>query len=422
MTLSKKIILTLFLLLTLLGGISTLLAHRLGINPLLWFSMPENTKLTIDGESLAIGLEALELDEGIEFQQITDFQFFPGSNQHLLVLQKTGELYQVDLSARTTQLIARLDVLSDSEQGLLGVAIHPDYPKIPCIYLNTVIDKKGKDTSRVSEWCVQQNFENSMWYQNKILFELEQPYKNHNAGHLIFDNQGLLYIPWGDGGSGGDPQGYAQNLQSYLGKILRINPEAFNSELTYTIPSDNPFVNNPDVLPEIYAYGLRNPWKLAFDNQNRLIAADVGQNAWEEITFIKSGANHGWNSLEALHCFKENCSAENTLLPFIEYGHDVGRSVTGGYQYLSNEIPALNGKYIYGDFVTGRLWAADIPEAINENTPLNTSKTAKSYTNVYPLGQWPLLISSFARDHSGNIFVADFARGKIYKIISAKTE
>lgn len=414
MRLLKKSLLAVLLLLMAGVGTAAFLLNKLGINPRLWITSPTSSELIIGEDSFNIRLHAFDM----EFQQITDFQFFPGSDHHLLVLQKTGELYDVDLSQQSKRLLFTLDVLTDSEQGLLGVAIHPDYPNIPCIYLNTLVNKNGKDTSRVSEWCTQEEGKNPLWYQHKIIFEVKQPYKNHNAGHLIFDQQGLLYIPWGDGGSREDPQGNAQNLQSFLGKILRINPEAFNDEIAYSIPEDNPFVNNPDVPDEIYAYGLRNPWKLAFDQQQRLIAADVGQDAWEEITFIEAGKDHGWNNIEALHCFKENCSAENSVLPFIEYGHDVGRSVTGGYLYLANDIPALTGKYIYGDFVSGRLWAADIPTELNQKRTLNTSASAHSYTTIYDLGQWPVLISSFARDHSGSIYLADFARGKIFKIIA----
>lgn len=415
----KKILITLSLLLIAGSLIAAVLLNRMGIKPALWLSMPERSEFSSTQSSNTISIRLDKILEG--FSQITDFQFFPNRDSQLLLLQKSGELYQVDLQQNTRQLLATLDVLTQSEQGLLGLAIHPDYPKIPCIYLNAVIKKQQKDTSQVSEWCVETDKDSSRWYQNKILLEVTQPYKNHNAGHLIFDKQGLLYIPWGDGGSGGDPQGHAQNLQSWLGKILRINPEAFNTELAYSIPEDNPFVTNPDVPDEIYAYGLRNPWKLAFDTKGRLIAADVGQNKWEEIGFIEAGGNHGWSDIEALHCYKADCNGKDTVLPFIEYGHDLGRSVTGGYVYLSREIPALHNKYVYGDFVSGQLWAADLPEDKIQAT-INKSPEAKAYTHVYQLGQWPLLISSFARDHSGNIYVADFARGHIYKIAASEQD
>ncbi len=419
MSLSKKIsiiILTL-LLVSLAGGF--LFIKSMGIDPLLWISMPTSSKFDDNTLNDAISV-SMETIPG-EFDQVTDFQFLPGSDSQSLVLQKTGELYLLDLDKKDKQLLFKLNVLTESEQGLLGVAIHPEFPELPCIYLNTVVRKNNKDMSQVTEWCTSSGVDSTSWYQNKLIFELAQPYKNHNAGHLIFDQKGLLYIPWGDGGSGGDPQNYALNLQSYLGKVLRINPEASNPDLPYSIPQENPFIVDESIPDEIYAYGLRNPWKLAFDDQWRLIAADVGQNLWEEITFIEAGGDHGWNQIEALHCFKEVCSAENTVLPFIEYGHDVGRSVTGGYQYMSKEIPRLYKKYIYGDFVSGRIWAADLPESSFE-AKLNESEEAKTYTKVYQLGQWPLLISSFARDHSGNIYVADFARGKIHKIVNSTNE
>jgi glucose/arabinose dehydrogenase len=416
----KKALLALSILLIAGFVAGAALLNKMGINPQLWLSMPEASQFSGTGEnqnSVSISLEEIAED----FNQITDFQFFPGSDNDLLVLQKTGELFQLNLNKNEKHLLAKIDVLSGGEEGLLGVAIHPDYPKVPCVYLNYVVSKNKKDTSQVHEWCMEIDSNKTRWYQHKLIFELEQPYSNHNAGHLIFDNKGLLYIPWGDGGSREDPHDHAQNLQSFLGKILRVNPEAFNSELPYSIPEDNPFVEKPDIPDEIYAYGLRNPWKLAFDTQGRLITADVGQDKWEEITFVEAGGNHGWNQLEALHCFKSNCSAENTVMPFIEYGHDEGKSVTGGYVYLSKEIPELHNKYIYGDFVSGRLWAADLPETL-KTIPLNKSEDAKAYTKIYQLGQWPALISSFARDHSGNIYLADFARGKIFKIRKAKQQ
>ncbi len=409
-----KILLILLVIVTGTAVVSTYLLSRAGINPLLWLSMPASSQFSEDARDGTISISLQEILTG--FEQITDFQFFPGSNTVFFVLQKTGELYQVDLNRSPKKtLLFSIPVLTASEQGLLGIAIHPNFPELPCIYLNYVIRFEKKDTSQISEWCFEKTHEDVLWFENRILFRLEQPYKNHNAGHLIFDKQNNLYIPWGDGGSANDPHGHGQNLQSYLGKILRVYPTPPDEEMAYIVPEDNPFMQDDEIPDEIYAYGLRNPWKLAFDDQQRLIAADVGQDAWEEITFIEAGGNHGWNNIEALHCFKENCSAENTVLPFIEYGHDQGRSVTGGYQYTSSEIPALTRKYIYADFVTGRIWAADLPDK-NIATEINTRDAAKTYTQVYSLGQWPLLISTFARDYSGNIYLADFARGSIYKI------
>ncbi len=413
----KILLLSLTLLVILLVGITYGL-KSIGINPLLWLSMPEQSSFQGQASGSKISIQLQQVAQG--FSQITDMQFFPDSEHKLLVLQKSGELIEVNLEQGSRQQLATIPVLTASEQGLLGVAIHPDFPRIPCIYLNYVLSKHNKDTSRVAEWCVSWEGSDALWYENKVVFELEQPYRNHNAGHLIFDAQGLLYIPWGDGGSGGDPQNYAQNLQSYLGKVLRINPEAFNNELAYSIPADNPFVGDESIPAEIYAWGLRNPWKLSFDPQGRLIAADVGQDKWEEVTFILAGRNHGWNQVEGTHCFKQDCAHENTVFPFIEYGHDLGRSITGGYVYLGKRIPQLSGKYIYGDFVSGQLWAADLPEQENPGS-LNTEEHARSYTPIYQLGQWPLLISTFARDGAGEIYVADFARGAIFKISPTST-
>lgn len=404
-----------------------LFAKRQGIDFSLWFDMPDQSQFNLsdpNSKTISIQLELLAKD----FSQITDFQVVPGTEQQWIVLQKTGQAFLLNLEDSTRQEIFEIPVITDSEQGLLGIAFHPQYPYTPCLYLNYVQVLNNQDTSRVVEWCHQGTDILEGWGENRTMIEVVQPYKNHNAGHLIFDQSGNLYIPWGDGGKAEDPHGNGQNMQTFLGKILRITPTAIKDKNPYTIPSDNPFVEDPNALDEIYAYGLRNPWKLAFDDRNRLIAADVGQYLWEEVTFIERGKNHGWKNIEGSHCFVKACETANSVLPFVEYGHDLGRSITGGYQYTSDESPSLKNKYIFGDFVTGQLWAADLPE-IADNTKnelsstlsqINTTDQARSTTTVYNLGQWPLLVSTFAKDSSGNVLVADFARGKIFKIKGTK--
>ena len=195
---------------------------------------------------------------------------------------------------------------------------------------------------------------------SKIFMEVVQPYSNHNGGQLAFGPDGFLYIGLGDGGSGGDPQNYAQNKSSLLGKILRIDVDQTQGSLSYGIPPDNPFANNSQGFKdEIYAYGLRNPWRFSFDASNgNLWCADVGQNAWEEIDLIVNGGNYGWRCYEGNHSYDlSKCSDTNYIFPVWEYPHSEGFSITGGFVYRGPNLPELLGKYIYADFGTKKIWA-----------------------------------------------------------------
>jgi hypothetical protein len=190
--------------------------------------------------------------------------------------------------------------------------------------------------------------------------EIVQPYSNHNGGQLAFGPDGYLYIALGDGGSGGDPQNYAQNKSALLGKLLRIDVDKTQGSLNYAIPTDNPFKNNTQGFKEeIYAYGLRNPWRFSFDFlTGKLWCADVGQNAWEEIDIIINGGNYGWRCYEGNHSYDmSKCSDTNYIPPIWEYSHSEGISITGGYVYRGPNLPQLYGKYIYADFGTKKIWA-----------------------------------------------------------------
>ncbi|HNJ67033.1 MAG TPA: PQQ-dependent sugar dehydrogenase, partial [Turneriella sp.] len=218
---------------------------------------------------------------------------------------------------------------------------------------------------------------------------------------------GMLYIGWGDGGFKDDPKGHGQNPKTLLGSMLRVSVEPDASGKPYTVPSDNPFVGNPAYAPETFAWGFRNPWRYSFDPKGRLIVADVGQDLFEEIDIVEKGANYGWNIREGAHCFepKENCKTENLRDPVYEYGRKEGQSLTGGYVYTGTAIAALKDKYVFADFVSGRIWAIQLPESAQ-------GKVDKAYT----LGQWPVLISAFGRDNGGNLYAADFGSGKILRL------
>lgn len=250
--------------------------------------------------------------------------------------------------------------------------------------------------------------------EERIIFEVEQPYPNHNAGQLAFGPDGFLYIAWGDGGSREDPKRHAQNMQTYLGAMLRIDPGAEAGSKKYRVPADNPFVGRAGVLPELFAVGLRNPWRFSFDPAGRLVVADVGQDRFEEVSIVQAGKNYGWDVREASACHrpKTNCANRSArgdafVDPVYEYGRDDGRSITGGYVYTGTRIAALKGRYVFGDFVSGRIWAIRLPGD-------GRSRVAKNAAAA--LGKWPLLISTFGRDNRGEVYVADFGGGKVYRI------
>lgn len=338
----------------------------------------------------------------------TDVQFLPGDDLVMIVLEKNGNLKWVLPSTSKSGVILTLKVQTDGEQGLLGLAFHPRFKENRKIYINynPIMDDGFK--TRISEFKLPVNaLEKLKAVEERVLLEVEQPFPNHKGGQLVFGSDGYLYIGLGDGGGSGDPFNNAQDPKSLLGKMLRIDVDSVGiAGKAYRIPKDNPFINNTKFLPEIWAYGLRNPWRFSFDLKNRLIAADVGQGKWEEISIIESGKNYGWSLKEGKHCFKageKECAAADLTDPVYEYGHDEGQCIIGGFVYTGHAIPQLFKKYVFGDFVAGRIWALD----------LDTWK-------VFTLGRWPTSISTFGRDSKGEIYLTDFWGGSIYRLDSLK--
>ncbi len=309
------------------------------------------------------------------------------------------------------------------ERGLLGFAFSPSYKEDRKMFVN-YIDKETNNTI-IASFFFKSNIEADPKSEIKLL-NIKQPYFNHNGGQLEFDDKGNLYIGLGDGGSSGDPESRAQSMTTLLGKILRIRP----SEMSYIIPTDNPYKEDEGFSSEIWLYGLRNPWRFSFDKKNGgLYIADVGQNSWEEIHFFsldnKSSRNMGWNIMEASHCFtpKEDCDTKGLNMPIFEYANDAnyiktlagfqetkvkGCSITGGYIYRGNKIKTLYGHYIFGDYCSGRVWAID-----------RKVKNGKVFdiTNELYAQESEIYISSFGQDSEGELYVVDHA-GTIYKIVN----
>ncbi len=352
----------------------------------------------------------LELETPVALQQATRQQGEPSGrwyvvDQHGLVhsfyARDDGTVSDVQTSDFTGQVYTPGGL---GERGLLGLALHPRFPNDSRVFLDYTADDGGL-VSRVSSFEVYDGVIDTD--SEIILLQVSQPHNNHNGGNLLFGPDGYLYVGLGDGGSGGDPHGHGQNTDTLLGSILRIDVDGGGDDTAYAIPEDNPFVDGGG-RPEIYAYGLRNPWRFSFDRQTgELWAGDVGQDSWEEIDVIEKGGNHGWNVWEGKHCFPPDVSdcEEDGFVPAIhEYrnpGGDDGRSVTGGYVYRGAQLPELVGKYIFADYLTGEIWQLEREGDGAEVELLLASG---------------LLISSFAEGQDAELYVLDRGQGRVLRI------
>lgn len=351
---------------------------------------------------IAVALEPLPPS----FTSPTAIDWLPRSPEQMLVLEQGGNVVLVDMTSYKRHVALTVPVLFEGEQGLLGIALHPKFSSNRRFYLNYVAMIADKRMSRVSEWQFSSDFQSASG--ERLIFDLEQPYANHNAGQLAFGPDGYLYIGWGDGGWRDDPHGNGQKPGAALGKMLRIDVDTKSAGLAYGIPKDNPFVGRDGQLPEVFATGFRNPWRYSFAPDGRLIVADVGQDSWEEISIVERGGNYGWNIREGFQCFQEHaaCKTERDLRdPIYAYDREDGGSVTGGYVYTGRAIADLAGKYVFGDFLSGRIWALDLP---------SDSRTRAS--EAYALGKYPILPSTFGRNSAGELFVADYGTGKIFAL------
>ncbi|MEM1070723.1 MAG: family 16 glycoside hydrolase [Planctomycetota bacterium] len=294
-----------------------------------------------------------------------------------------------------------------NEQGLLGLAMHPNFKDNGLFYVYySHIDNRR---SIVSQFRVSKSDPNKADPNSEVvLMEIKQPFQNHNGGAIEFGPDGFLYIALGDGGFRNDPYSNSQNLSTLLGSILRIDVDNPSNGRNYGIPSDNPFVDRTGARPEIYAYGLRNPWRIAFDKETgNLWVGDVGQELWEEITLIEKGGNYGWSIREGFHPFGSTVATDSvkTLDPVWEYDHQIGKSITGGRVYRSTRVPELNGKYLYADYVSGSVWALTYDDKAGWVT--KNERVVPDY----------IAVLSFGQDQNGEVFyLTESARGEsIYR-------
>jgi glucose/arabinose dehydrogenase len=322
----------------------------------------------------------------------------------LFVVSQFGTIHIVQdgqvLAAPFIDLTDRLTSRSN-EQGLLGLAFHPDYEENGWFYVNYSARDDG-DTI-IARYSVSADDPNTADPDSEmVLLRIDQPYPNHNGGMMTFGSDGYLYIAAGDGGSQGDPQGNGQNTHALLAKILRIDVDGGEP---YGIPADNPFADGVNGAPEVWHYGLRNPWRFSFDRETGdMYVADVGQNTYEEVNFVPagvSGVNFGWNLYEGLHPYSGQPAPSDVVMPFAEYAHNEGQSVTGGYVYRGSLVPALQGIYLYADFASGRLWYAYRDAADTWQHDVLVPRTGQT-------------ISSFGEDDDGELYITSF-NGGVYR-------
>lgn len=309
------------------------------------------------------------------------------------VTEQVGRVVDVATGSTRVVLDVRDRVTAGGERGLLGLALAPGWPADPRAFVNyTYVDGDALHT-RIASFRSGDGGRTLDPASERTILTFAQPYSNHNSGALAFGPDGMLYAGVGDGGSGGDPHGTGQDRSDFLGSILRLDV----AKEPYVVPPDNPFVGEAGVRPEVWAYGLRNPWGMHFDGAT-LWWADVGQNKWEEIDRGVAGGNYGWNQTEGAHCYTRGCDVGAYVAPVAEYGHDEGASVTGGLVVRDARVPALDGKYVFADFATGRFFA--VPAAGGP---------------VQRLGGSELNPSAFGRGRDGTVYVADY-RGAVYRV------
>ena len=354
-----------------------------------------------DGE---IELQLQQVASGLSFPLALTS---PPGDARLFVVEKPGRIRIIENGSLLAQpfLNVSAKVSNGSEQGLLGLAFHPQYATNGRFFVNYT-DTEG-DT-RIAAYRVSADRSVADAASEEILLTIDQPYAKHNGGHLAFGPDGYLYVAMGDGGSGGDPDGNGQDRGDLLGSLLRLD---VNGTTGYAVPSDNPFVGVAGARGEIWDLGLRNPWRFSFDRATGdLYVADVGQNAVEEINVATAasgsgrGLNYGWNRMEGTDCFSgTGCNDGSLTLPVHEYGHSDGCSVTGGHVYRGSAIPALRGTYFYADFCSG--WVRSF---------VFTGGRATDHRewSALQLGSIP----SFGEDASGELYILD-ADGRVMKVV-----
>jgi glucose/arabinose dehydrogenase len=364
--------------------------------------MPTPTQQPFNAPS-SIGLELQSVARGLT-KPVAMANAGDGSGR-LFIVEQPGRIRIVQQGTLLEQPFLDItDRVGDrgNEQGLLGLAFDPAYSNNGFFYVNYTGRQGHTNVARFSVTS-DPNLANASSEERILL--IEQPAGNHNGGHLVFGPDGLLYIGTGDGGASGDRFGHGQNGQTLLGAMLRLDVR----QMPYAIPPDNPFVGNGAVRDEIWAIGLRNPWRYSFDQQTGdLYIGDVGQNRFEEVHVVPAGSqgglNFGWPIMEGANCYPENRACDRTGLeiPVVEYDHAQGCSITGGYVYRGGAYPVMSGIYLFGDYCSGRIWGL--------------AQDPSGAWQVAELAQTGRVLSTFGEDEAGELYLLDMGQGELLRI------
>jgi len=344
---------------------------------------------------------------GLSFARPVDLQFADDASNRLFVVEQNNGVVRVfenDPAATSSSVyLSVADRFSPggNEEGLLGLAFHPDFESNSQVFVyysaanprRSVVERFTADSSS------QAQIDNGT---GEVILEVAQPYSNHNGGQIRFGPDGYLYIALGDGGDAGDPQGNGQNPKTLLGSILRIDVDAPDGGNNYGIPSDNPFADDTTgIRKEIFAYGLRNPWRFSFDAAGNLWVGDVGQGRIEEVDIVTNGGNYGWRTMEGTSCYNPatGCDETGLIPPVHEYTHSLGQAITGGFVYRGSRVPDLIGNYIFGDYGSGRIW----------RLPFDGQEVGAAVE----LMDTSLGIAAFGEDANGELYICAFD-GRLY--------
>lgn len=349
----------------------------------------------------------------LTFENLTNLVQINDDTGGFIVTEQNGLIYYFPNDPNVQEANVLLDLRDrvsrqHNEEGLLGIAPSPTFKVDRSLYLYYSAAKPRR--SVLSRFILHDYPISAIdGFTEIVILDIAQPYGNHNGGQITFGPEGFLYIGLGDGGGAGDPERHAQNRGTLLGSILRIDVMGDTGDINgqrYQVPDDNPFVNVPNVRTEIWAYGLRNPWRFSFDNHTgNLFVGDVGQEKIEEIDIVRKGQNYGWPVMEGSLCYSPSigCNPSNKIAPIIEHGNDQECSIIGGYVYRGVGLPGLNGSYIYGDYCSGKIWEVNIQALMQGDATPRILVDSDLY------------ITSFAQDLSGNLYVLSQSTG-IYRL------
>ncbi len=349
-----------------------------------------------------VDYEVARVYPALSFNQPVLMLQAPGHADRWYVVERAGRVLRFDdlpgVASTSTAIDIGASIDGSGEGGLLGMAFHPNFAVNGYVYLSyTAPSVSAALETRIARFTSSDGGLTFDPGSEFIVLQLDQPFTNHNGGHIAFGPDGYLYIGLGDGGSGGDPLGNGQNVNTLLGAMLRIDVD---SASPYAIPLGNPFAGGGG-RGEIYAWGLRNPWRFSFDRVGGgLWAGDVGQGDYEEVDRIRNGRNYGWNIREGAHCYNAaSCPTAGLTDPEVDYDHSLGCSVTGGYVYRGNALAELYGVYVFGDFCSGRIWGFDTWASSGVDELIDTGLT----------------IVSFAETQDGELLIIDYGGG-IYRL------